>query len=626
MKFQVTLLQKSSVKGGDPVLEQSPEPATDEEMKDDDGEFHKFTPLCGDREKITCMFCENLYETRRSYIVHLHSQHSKHFRMEMIKDVKDAVGTCRHPDKKNSKQECGTKAPLHKMYRHLQDIHGDQKPMKGHQLRGFSISVNKEGDIRTKSVYLPKDAPDPPQAGSSESSDDDNSVHENWDKNSNESFNDESSAESVDLDKSSNEPGYVENNEVSFSDNDGTGSQAEAYDDDQKAVSQETEDEVFETPKLQRDLIDLKKRKLEFDGDSTNPLKKTVVKLDNIGTFELHDLYDSDYEDNDDMQFTMKRMEAKKKRHNLRNQAKSVHITDIEENKLFIEDMKGFMMRRRVSTVNKDNSSIKKHLNYLFFYDDSMLNFEFKKNNLFNLSKLTSFDDSMFLLNDPTDWITTEAQDYGSRGLEMLKSHSELRKYLAYKVDNDQVGVSSEAIEKKNALINALNRITKNVSETGLFRRYTKLYKQQKTEVDIANQILDVEKGQNEVNFVENWNSSNECEKVLAEMEEIFKKYESGVDIGEKEFNQYAEGARFMLAMSDKNRRSVYQFSNQHYTSRQEVFFPSNYNEFDTLPKDWQIHNPPNEDAEPDQWIIRLSGKLHNKKIKDSINWDNYPI
>ena len=95
----------------------------------------------------------------------------------------------------------------------------------------------------------------------------------------------------------------------------------------------------------------------------------------------------------------------------------------------------------------------------------------------------------------------TEAHDYGSRGLEMLKSHSELRKYLAYRVDNDQVGVSSEAIEKKNALINALDRINKNVSETGLFRRYTKLYKQQKNELDIANQILDVEKGQNEVNF-----------------------------------------------------------------------------------------------------------------------------
>ena len=284
------------------------------------------------------------------------------------------------------------------MYRHLQDVHGDKKPMKGHQLRGFLTSVNKEGDIRTKSVYLPKDAPDPQQAESSESSDDENSVTENWDKSSNESFSDESSAELVDLDKSSNEPGY--NEVISFSDNDETRSQAKVCVDDQKPVSQETENEVPETPKLQRDLYDLKKRKLEFDENSSKPLKKTVVKLDNNGAFELHDLYDSDYEDNDDKQLTMKRLEAKKKRHNLRNQAKSVQITDIEENKLFIEDMKGFMMHRRVSTVNKDNSSIKKHLNYLFFYDDSMLNFEFKKNNSFNLSKLTSFDESMFLLND----------------------------------------------------------------------------------------------------------------------------------------------------------------------------------------------------------------------------------
>ena len=334
---------------------------------------------------------------------------------------------------------------------------------------------------------------------------------------------------------------------------------------------------------------------------------------------------DSDVDPDDSAEFTEMRLANKKKRYKTREE-RTLGETEpsmLPENQAFIEEFRSFVSKKGVSD-NPDQNTFKKSDGILYRHDDSWLKFMVNKKPGFKLNHLVTFDqkDQFVEMKDPQSWLDTIAGPTGnkdpSRQREMLKSHKQLRDYVARKLSDADLGGDYQDLWWKDKIQKNLEQITKNIAERGLFGKLKDLIKIEFTEKQISREVLCPNKNVNEVKANSVYFAS---EQFLAREEKINAIWKMAMEtnsISEKDYNEVLNFSRHVLAFTDRCRQGVYQFNNQDFVNKKKCWFPENFaeNEFQSIPDDHAIFQEPDNKRPPDMWLIRLSGSGAQIKMK----------
>lgn len=211
----------------------------------------------------------------------------------------------------------------------------------------------------------------------------------------------------------------------------------------------------------------------------------------------------SDYEDDDDSSYTETRRKNKSIRHLKRNTI-IVALKDREQNSQFIADFISFMKDNIICTRSTNPTTLTKALRHLFHQEDSLLSYESERDNNFHLEDYRDITSPTFRhLPSPADWVVSTSGREGNKGLDRLKSHAELRKFLEYEVAK-YTDPKYDAL-KKSVRENLMD-LDKQVTGNRLFKKYTQLSKQKKQLRDKAMMILEPSRNVHVENIVRVWN------------------------------------------------------------------------------------------------------------------------
>ena len=329
---------------------------------------------------------------------------------------------------------------------------------------------------------------------------------------------------------------------------------------------------------------------------------------------------DSDYEENDSMEYSQNRIRMKEERKLKRNhQGRKTRIIDIENNRTVIEEFENFLKKQ------KKDSTIRKAMGHLFSYPDSFLQFETALDSKFNLKRLLNpLDDDFLELPDPTTvdgWFQEGCGLSGEndpiRCRERLKHHANFRDFLIEKLRNAEFGRSAEAYYKKDMIIKNLEQISTIVKTKQLYNRIKKSEDDEKAERERARQVLFPSSVHNETVAVSKWYESDEAK---SEEQACLKIYKSVVkdkkEVSARNFTRFGQWSKFSVWLADKNRRSAYSFTNLEFKERRPKWLPNvktqeeNLAEvFNKIPDDWDSSAPEKADDPPTCWVIEVSGK-----------------
>ena len=270
---------------------------------------------------------------------------------------------------------------------------------------------------------------------------------------------------------------------------------------------------------------------------------------------------------------------------------------------------------------------------HLFHYSDSLLQFLHDSTPNFSLERFFSPNSDLFLeLKDPSvvdGWINSVAGSSGKenpgRRKEMLKSHARFRDFLEEKLQNEDFGVGSDGLLRKEIVIRNLVKISEKIKEKQLFSKLTKLEANLRAQKMKARDVLNPSNNINEQQSVKNWSNSEEAKDEEKSCMKIYEKCLSGSRIGQKDYNKFANWARFNLLLEDRNRRSVYSFSNSEFGSRRPKYLPDKDDDgdddkeddmdpFQMLPEGWNPDIPQKTGQEPSCWVIDVAGNTKGLK------------
>ena len=355
---------------------------------------------------------------------------------------------------------------------------------------------------------------------------------------------------------------------------------------------------------MEEDMI----KKAEKENDSEDDsLEEELSLMPSQITIE-----DSDYEENDSENFSIIRIENKRIRHELRSSPSpdDLHLKD--ENSNFIEDMKSYLVSQ-LSTLSKNQKPIQKKLDHLFYQKDSLLQFRVKQDMTFCLENLVDFEGPNYKsLKYPGDWIHETHDADTTKSTERLKAHASLRLYLQHKASK------LENIAKRNEVFGGCKTIEELIAKEKLFKKYELIYNFKKIRLDNAKLAVNASKQHLIQNVLILWNQT-ECKKQLQEeYEEMYNTARIAGEIRGSKFTKWSHWCRFNMMLVDKGRAGVYNFRNEDWYSRQAMYFPEGYDDFNKLPAGYNPFIKPTEDAEPTNYAIRLSGDLPGIKLHEA--------
>ena len=332
---------------------------------------------------------------------------------------------------------------------------------------------------------------------------------------------------------------------------------------------------------------------------------------------------DSDVEPDDSEEFTQRRLQNKILRYKKRI---GISSTDLDpsatpENKGFIEDFGSFVSKRGIS---ENDYTFRKSDGLLFRHQDSLLKDLIKKRPGFKLNDLVNFanKEDFVEIQDPQSWIEQiggqSGNDNPSRMKEMYKSHKQLRDYVLRKLSEAEIGSGFMDLWWKDKIRSNLEQITKDVNSRGVWTKLESLIKVELRQKQISQESLAPNKSANEVKANAVYFSSKEY---LAREEKnnlIWRHAMDTGEISEKDFNDYLNFSRHILAITDRSRQGAYSFSNQEYCNKRKCYFPKDFadKEFVNLPDIHPIFQEPEDKRPHDSLLIRLSGSGKNLKLK----------
>ena len=557
--------------------------------------FHKFSPLCEQGNIISCHICSRPYGSVRGLNNHIRADHGA---QHVDKSLKEVKGTCKLPSKDGEQmKECGLKFTTHQVNKHLK-THGVSPP-PGHFLRGFMQS--EDGTFNC--VFLRKEDPDPnvdvivELVEEEEPEDEPQDGLEDIVKNL--SFSSPSSK--VQFSSPSAMYGFTPPNSEK--------------DLKQKSISKKFElirkEALAETQVILEDLVD----DIEEDNDQRENLVKDVVTPHEKDQAQYPENTDSDFELGDSEEFTSARIAKKMSRRERRNAPVVVPLHELPGNEEILKDFETYLKMKTIKTVNKSNKGIEKTLGHIGTYEDSLLKFEFSRDESFCLKRnLSFFSDDYLDVKNPLEWLQV-IEDQPLRCKERLKAHSAYRDYVKYKVENASFGNSLEAHVRKRAISDGLDSITKFISTKGLYAQYKSVENRNKVELEAAKLRLEPDAAIKEASAVSVWNNSQEAKDQMRKYDKIYEDaMEEDGPLGPMKFASFGHFCLFNLVKADKQRGSTYTFKNKHYIDRVPMFLPPGYTEFNELPADWNVHQAPSPGVLPDAYQIWLSGGLSGQK------------
>ena len=423
----------------------------------------KFCLFLEEDSKLHCSDanCKSRFGHKRSYEFHMRTRHKT---MPVDHSKKDPAGLCRLISTKR-KGPCNTRLPLRSMYDHMEKIHQISRPGKD-ILMGFDMTFKepvpifckKGGDLDKKYLRALKTNTKEEVGDKIETEEEDNgslkksqnveskTTKKNTLLSSKESLNDLAKSTNVQrkfctpVDKlppadaiSSDTSASEEDIPSSPVSNESNASQDQELD-YETSQSEDSEEFTFKVPE-----VPPKKRKTSkslksfvsdismpstssgLDGQHCIPAVKIAFSCSSpSGELEKHNY--SDHEDGDSLEFTTRRRQNKQNRY-LQRDVNTIELHDMEQNKKFIQDLRSYMEKNAMSTSKSNNRTMTKTIRHLFTKPDSLLSYEYKKDNSFTLEKLRNFKHPAFQhVSYPLDWIlsTPDIED-STLGVERLK-------------------------------------------------------------------------------------------------------------------------------------------------------------------------------------------------------------
>ena len=344
---------------------------------------------------------------------------------------------------------------------------------------------------------------------------------------------------------------------------------------------------------------------------------------------KVRDLWSVDSEENEDIdseEETDLRREMKKLRYEDRNvSANQTKVCEQEENAGIIKEFEVFIRDLKFDNPNNkgDLSTIRKNLGHLFLYQDSLLEYEVAKDGKYNLMRLFTPKSTGFLeVSDPTTssgWIRSiggpDGKSNPGRRKEQLKSHARFRDFVEEKVKQTQFGTTGAELFRKENVINNLKSVTANIKKKGTFGALAKLENLERNERLKAREVLNPGVDFKELNSVKDWFHSDLAQEEEKANLRNYDKCITGQKLGDKEFLKFSNWVRFSVALEDRNRRSVYNFSNGEFSERRPKWLPKGKSEdeisnyiFQKLPEGWNPDiSPLGDDEEPSCWVVNVS-------------------
>lgn len=604
--------------------------------------FKKTTPKSKMLEKLQCSVCNKMYESLKALKRHVKEKHDGLGVGDGIKEIENRI-TC---------MICKKKLQRDLMTRHIIQIHGYEKPEKHSLLRGF-LTLN---DKTWKPLWLFANEPEPPREVLVPV-DKEGRIHmygvtfekEDLDIGSDDDLNDGAKIEH--LDECKDEQLQIESDESIEEDNalkpkDEVFEHEEPIDDSFDNVDElcRTVDEIInqrvlrsktfrylprrENVPAQRNLTDEFYHEESPTDDGKVTVENSTVDVKNANYLNSNkEEGDSDYEPDDSNDGTDTRLHNKAIRRLKRNNINvSVALSELMLNSTIIEDFSKYIEQQKSDTCNEPAklSTVVKAKGHMFRYQDSFLNYEYSKDPEFNLKRLVSPRANDFLeLSDPSEvggWFESISGDSGradpGRRREMLKAHVSFRNYLYEKLMKADFGGNPEDLLKREMVLRKLENIKKNIENKKLFQTWNKLETKQKNERQKARKVLSPSNDYNEANCVVKWFESDVAKEEEKACQDIYLQCYEGKGTTIRNFVRFANWGRWTIACEDRNRRSVYSFTNLEFMKRKPKWLPPRneddtslvFERFEKLPQDWDPDAPPHKGAEPTCWVIEVSG------------------
>lgn len=308
-------------------------------------------------------------------------------------------------------------------------------------------------------------------------------------------------------------------------------------------------------------------------------------------------------------------------------------LCESEPNSKIIKEFELYLRSLKFDKSCSELSTLRKQQGHLFLYQDSLLNFLTGRNPDYNLECHFKPLESVFMeVEDPTSaggWIQSaggsSGRDNPGRRKEMLKSHARWRDFCIEKLRKEDFGSSAEGFIKKESVIKNLEHISETIKKKQVFTKLSKLEEQKRIEKEKARAVVYPRDNFREQNSVKHWFSSDEAKEEEQICIKIYEKTLSGAKLSQKDFLRFANWSRFCLMLEDRNRRSVYSFSNRDFAERAPKWLPQKTNDenldttldrFELLPEDWDPDTPPTLGVEPSCWVMKLTGNSKGLKIK----------
>ena len=595
-------------------------------VKDGEWIFFRASPL-KETTKYVCENCDKEYKDPRVYQEHLKSAH------QITQTIPKPRVTCRLPHKDGAVHTI----QWDQMSNHLLRVHKIPKPSKMHFFRGF-VSHDNGKNCSVVWKQSNEDDPTPPsvkntleshagpshagpshtsQADAAEAGPSHSNVLEVMDAKSNVS---EDLSEKVNplcaKNLFSEEAANKKENKMIQDDSESKEIETNREVEPEKSKRGENEEKMSDVSKEGADT------QLDISDQFCSDVEYEKIEMEN---FEE----DSDVEQDDTSLFTQMRLRNKRLRYKKREEYSSEDLdpSSLPENQAFIKDFSTFVCKKGISD-NPDANTFRKSDGLLFRHDDSWLKNQLKKRPGFKLEHLLNFKNkSEFVeLKDPAEWIEEIGGPSGnenpSRQKEMYKSHKQLRDYVSMKLAKEEFGSDFKDLWWKDKVRNNLDQITKDVNNRQVWTKLETLIKCEAREKQISRETLDPNKNANEVKANAVYFSSTQFLEREKKNNSVWNDAMDSNQITEKDFNDFLNFSRHVLAFTDRCRQGVYAFTNQDYFNKRQCWFPEDFTEkdFENIPESHPIFQKPMPERPHDSWLIRLTGSGDQIKLKSGTN------
>ena len=362
---------------------------------------------------------------------------------------------------------------------------------------------------------------------------------------------------------------------------------------------------------------------INVEGDSFNETKmdnrKRLVKKKKL---DEDNSSDSDFDEDDHEEFTTARRTSKELRYEKRFYLIKVPCpSTLEGNKHVVDLFKNFLRKTySITAWDRKSSTYRSSLGFLFTYDDSLLQYELKRDENFKLEQFIDFNNERFReLGDPTDWIMSIAGVTGKENpddrIAMDKAWKRFNLFIKDQLINSRPPVESDVnlLHRFHYVINNLDTIYKKTDKGKVSSAAKVVSNLNKRERENAEEYASPNKRLLEKDATKKWFNSEIYKEELATITNIWKEAINEEKISKKNFTRLGMFVKFQLMLTSKNRPSVFKFTNQQYLMRSSLWL--NEDSSASLESLLQLSDYPTEPPKdnpnkpPNSWIIKLSGK-----------------